>query len=569
MQKRYSPQDVRKTITAVLKNTSQIKIKSFDEVKQVIIHNLKEFPGDIRDIISDNDETLAHMTVKEDKYDSFRLIVESYITIIGGLNEKFFNWFLQENSSNETVLELCAQKGNQQIIKYIHSIIIKTSETKFRITEQRSGIFHHAAQNNQCYPIIFFYEKLQNFYKENLIIDVPNENGITPLHYACIKGAKQTMDLLLDLGVNLNAVDSDNNTCLHYAVMSRNKRVVKKLLIRGADRTKRNKDGKTPYDQALENHDNEIAELLLNKRQCCNLCSSDDNVEAITGNRNSSLLLFTVVFAILFKFIYTYRINYVYLGEFKPDILPFVPLINSKNYQEYTSYTDLFTKENGTCFFSKNCYIEITITIITMFLDYIVLGIIIYFMCCGMNNYVKKKSKNKASSLIELYEKSKYVCVKCRTVTDASTIHCIICNSCVKEFDHHCFWLNTCISKRNKNTFNLFIYTMLLFLIGNCLFFVINVLMVYKWNENGSFEKVVFGYDTNGTSNEYLKIGWQVVNGIIAVIIVYFMFSIILPMVFVDWTCCCCNKKKRRSQFESRMLRGSQQLLENSLEQIR
>ena len=110
---------------------------------------------------------------------------------------------------------------------------------------------------------------------------------------------------------------------------------------------------------------------------------------------------------------------------------------------------------------------------------------------------------------------------------------------------------------------------MLLFLIGNCLFFVINVLMAYKWNENGSFEKVVLGYDTNGTNNEYLKIGWQVVNGFIALIIVYFMFSMILPMVFVDWTCCYCNKKKKRSQFESRMLRGSQQLLENSLEQIR
>ena len=29
------------------------------------------------------------------------------------------------------------------------------------------------------------------------------------------------MDLLLDLGVNINSVDKDGNTCLHYAVMSK------------------------------------------------------------------------------------------------------------------------------------------------------------------------------------------------------------------------------------------------------------------------------------------------------------------------------------------------------------
>ena len=108
---------------------------------------------------------------------------------------------------------------------------------------------------------------------------------------------------------------------------------------------------------------------------------------------------------------------------------------------------------------------------------------------------------------------------------------------------------------------------MLLFLIGNCLFFGINVFMVKQWKEDRSFEKVVFGYE--GTNNEILKIGWQVVNGFIAIVIIYFMFTMVLPMVFVDWRYCCCNRKKRRNQFESRMLRGSQQLLENSLEQIR
>ena len=82
----------------------------------------------------------------------------------------------------------------------MYSIISKTTENKFRITENRKGIFHYAAMFNQCYPIIYFHEKLQKFFKKITIIDIPSELGITPLHCACIKGSRNAVDLLLDLG---------------------------------------------------------------------------------------------------------------------------------------------------------------------------------------------------------------------------------------------------------------------------------------------------------------------------------------------------------------------------------
>ena len=37
----------------------------------------------------------------------------------------------------------------------------KTSESQLHLTDKANNLFHHAAQNNQCYPIIFFYEKLK------------------------------------------------------------------------------------------------------------------------------------------------------------------------------------------------------------------------------------------------------------------------------------------------------------------------------------------------------------------------------------------------------------------------
>jgi len=54
----------------------------------------------------------------------------------------------------------------------MHSIIIKTNEKNLLITENRKGVFYYAAINNQFYPIIFFYEKFQKFFKKETIIDL-------------------------------------------------------------------------------------------------------------------------------------------------------------------------------------------------------------------------------------------------------------------------------------------------------------------------------------------------------------------------------------------------------------
>ena len=180
------------------------------------------------------------LAVIEDKIDTVRIIIDSYLHILGS-TEQFFNWVFLHNNDKANVFDVAAERGNINIIQYLFVILSKTSEVRLELKEPKNNLFHFAAQHNQYYPIIFFYEKLQSYFKETLIIDTPNENGITPLLYACIKGSKQVMDLLLDLGVNINSVDKDGNTCLHYAVMSNSPRVVKKLLVRGANRELKNK----------------------------------------------------------------------------------------------------------------------------------------------------------------------------------------------------------------------------------------------------------------------------------------------------------------------------------------
>ena len=565
-EKPRSRKDNRKFITTLLKTCGQVKLKSFDEIKLQVISDLNTFTNDITLIYDDNGDSLAHLSVKEDKYETVCLIIDSYLYILG-INETFFNWLFSKNNNRENIFDLCAQKGNIKIIQYLYSIMSKTSESQLHLTDKANNLFHHAAQNNQCYPIIFFYEKLQNYFKDQLIIDIPNENGITPFHYACIKGSKEVMDLLLDLGVNINSVDKEGNSCLHYAVESNNKRVVKKLLVRGANRNIKNFEGDTPYDKAVKNRNNEIANILEMKNFFQTHFLGKKNVTAIKGNRNNLLLLFLVLFLVLFKLIYVCRLSSAGAGDFKTDFIPFIidEFIQESYSSNITNYQDLFSKciLNG-IMEKKNCYIEISITGITMLFDLALLIVVIYFLCFSMKIFTKKNTKKKVPSLAKLFEEDKPVCVKCRNKMEATTTHCIVCNSCVKEFDHHCFWLNNCINRKNRRKFIFFVCTMVSFLTMNLLFFTINIVIsqnIYM----SYFYEVVFGISCNNKNSEtkcyneqwkdqLVKGLFIAANGLLSIGCLYGLLFIVFPVIKGMCNCCQKKKSKRISEFEQNLL---------------
>lgn len=586
----------RKFITTLFKTMNQIKVKSFDEIKSQVISDLNSFTKDITTIYDDNNDTLGHLTVKEDKLEPVHLIIESYLHILG-VTDIFFDWLFRENAQNQTLFDICAYNGNKAIIKYLYSVLSKTNESKLRLTERRNNIFHYAAQNNQCYPIIFFYEKLQNYFKEHLIIDIPNQNGITPFLYACIKGSKQVMDLLLDLGVNINAIDNDGNTCLHYAVMSNSRRVVKKLLVRGANRNIKNKEGQTPYDKAKSVGYNEVAECLLIKNALQTHCCGHNNITAIKGNKNNLILLFLVMLLLIIKIIYITNVSYIYSGDFKRDFIPFVPLIEASfhdnddptkypynfSYDKIEKYTDLFNhciiKED------KHCFFEIGAMGLSLAFDITMLFVIVPFLICSMNIYEKKKSKKKTPSLAALFEEDKAVCVKCRSVIDSTTIHCIVCNACVKNFDHHCVWLNTCINSKNISKFKCFIISMLFFFLFNLLLFILNIIAMFTTIIPHNFYSIIFKvncteypdiiendnrkcYQEETILNYLFPIIFFCFNFFLGIGCLYALFFILIPVLKVN---CKCNKKKTNtSTFEDQLLSDSKAseglLISNTIE---
>jgi ankyrin repeat protein len=79
---------------------------------------------------------------------------------------------------------------------------------------------------------------------------IPDEFGITPLHYVCAKGFYDLATFFIDHGAWIDIRDSYGQTPLHHAAARGRDELVYYLLRCGADLFARDDDGLTPYDRA-------------------------------------------------------------------------------------------------------------------------------------------------------------------------------------------------------------------------------------------------------------------------------------------------------------------------------
>ena len=95
------------------------------------------------------------------------------------------------------------------------------------------------------------------------LINSTTKSGDTPLHWAIRTKRKTVVNVLLEYGANVTAVNNYGNTCLHVAAEYNRPELVELMLRKAADIHAKNMYGATPLHEAARTHSNEAIRTLL------------------------------------------------------------------------------------------------------------------------------------------------------------------------------------------------------------------------------------------------------------------------------------------------------------------
>ncbi len=105
---------------------------------------------------------------------------------------------------------------------------------------------------------------LKQYLDSDTDINIPDENGFAPLHYAIQIRRSDIVDILLASGANVNQSTLEGDTPLHFSVAQNKELFTEKLLTAGADPNAVNKNRETPLGLAVIANSPSVSLLLDN-----------------------------------------------------------------------------------------------------------------------------------------------------------------------------------------------------------------------------------------------------------------------------------------------------------------
>ncbi|XP_068597822.1 ankyrin-3 [Brachionichthys hirsutus] len=118
-------------------------------------------------------------------------------------------------------------------------------------------------------------EKVLDYLKSGVEINICNQNGLNALHLASKEGHVEVVAELLKLEAAVDAATKKGNTALHIASLAGQTEVVKELVNSGANVNSQSQNGFTPlYMAAQENH-LEVVRLLLENSASQSIATED------------------------------------------------------------------------------------------------------------------------------------------------------------------------------------------------------------------------------------------------------------------------------------------------------
>lgn len=323
----------------------------------------------------------------------------------------FIKFLNQKTNEGLTALHYAAYKGNINIAK----LLIENGASVNVLTNLSKNLLHMAAEGNQPSMMVYLiYNHAQDIFSGD-------ENGSTPLHWACYSGATESVNLLISLNARINAQDKEKLTPLHLAALYNRVEIIIKLLQNGGNKNAENSRGERPIDIARKRNFTKIVKLLEDK-DYNPLFTLETPIDYIEPNNIYKKIIFLMLVL--------------------PEIIIFIlvlPFLEG-NLSNIINFISFFL-----CFFSYLVFI---------------------YKNPGykINQELSKTSrKNAFHVLIEKNIDFRYYCPTCFVRKSPFVKHCFICNKCVEQFHHHCFWIDKCIGKNNFYYYLWFICTSLFF----------------------------------------------------------------------------------------------------------
>lgn len=172
-------------------------------------------------------------------------------------------------SIQEDVAQQSPQKSQKQ-----RSILDEVREEfSPHFTKSQKALFEAAALGDE--------DKLNEVIKRVDDINIHNNFGDSPLHWAAINDNVTVVKILLEAGARVESVNSILEQPLHVAVGYENLNVVLELLDRGADVNARTDGKRTPLHYAAASGNVMLVRTLLQKGAHANASFGDENVTAL------------------------------------------------------------------------------------------------------------------------------------------------------------------------------------------------------------------------------------------------------------------------------------------------
>ena len=362
----------------------------------------------------ENGYTILHKAVFNNDIETTQLILNEFKKRLGMKTKDALPKFINEKTNEGlTALHYASYKGNIKLLQ----LLIQSGASVEAVTNLGKNIIHMAAEGNQPSMMIYLISK------EHQSSQSVDENGSTPLHWACYAGAEEAVNFLLNLEANINAQDKEKLTPLHLAVLGDRENIVLKLLQKNADKNIPNVRGELPIDLARKKNKRKIEMILDDDNDINPLCSTqtpNNYVEPSDIYKRFILLMIIIPEVIIYLFILPY------LKDWIETIINFPAF--------------------GLCLLS-------------------------YFLFIGKdpgykkNSQLIKEARGEYPLLLKVNEgiDVRHFCPKCFIQKSNNIKHCFICDKCVEEFNHHCFWINKCIGKNNRLFYFIFIFSSLLY----------------------------------------------------------------------------------------------------------